>query len=42
MDYVESRIPSWMLTEKGAELARQEIARTRALYATGQADDNEP
>jgi hypothetical protein len=41
MDYVESKIPTWMLTEKGAELARQEMARTRALYASGQAQDDD-
>lgn len=41
MDYVEAKIPTWLLTEKGRELARRELARTRELYAHGKANDDD-
>jgi HD superfamily phosphodiesterase len=33
LDFCESRIEKWLLTEKGRELAREELAQTRRVYA---------
>jgi HD superfamily phosphodiesterase len=36
MDYVESKIDSWMLTEHGAAMARDILAATRRQYQEGE------
>jgi len=40
MDYCEAKIPTWMLTDKGRELAQAAMAETRRAYAEGTAEDD--
>jgi hypothetical protein len=38
LDFCEARIDTWLLTERGRELAREALGETRRLYAEGVAE----